>query len=81
MPVAELAADVPAVQNVAQDPVHVPWLPPRLEASATVISATVVTSHSSSTACGKPSAAAEAHATGVRRQVILARARRTGSPR
>jgi hypothetical protein len=38
-PVAELAADVPPVQNVAQDPVHVPWLPPRLEDSATAISA------------------------------------------
>jgi uncharacterized protein YgbK (DUF1537 family) len=29
-PGAELAAEVPLVQNVAQDPVHVPSLPPRL---------------------------------------------------
>ena len=30
MPGAELGADVAPVQNVAQDPVHVPWLPPWL---------------------------------------------------
>ena len=34
----ELAADTPPVQNVAQVPVQVPWLSPRLETSATAIS-------------------------------------------
>jgi hypothetical protein len=54
MPGTELGADVAPVQNVAQDSVHVPWPPPRLQASAIAMTATVVTSHSSSTACGKP---------------------------
>src|SRR5271166_1790073 len=55
MPWAELAADTAPVQNVAQDLVHVPWLLPVLETSATAISATVVTNHSSSgTVCRKP---------------------------
>ena len=30
IPGAALAADVAPVQNVAQGPVHTPWLPPRL---------------------------------------------------
>ena len=30
MPEADFAADIVPVQTVAQDPVHVPWLPPRL---------------------------------------------------
>ena len=54
VPGPELAADVAPVQNVAQDPVHVPWLPPWLQASAIAMTATVVTSHNSSTACCKP---------------------------
>jgi hypothetical protein len=54
MPGAELAADIAPLQNVVQEPVHVLWLPPRLENSATTISATVVTNHSSGgTACCK----------------------------
>jgi len=53
-PGPELGADVAPVQNVAQDSVHGLGPPPWLQASAIAMTATVVTSHNSSTACGKP---------------------------
>ena len=37
------------MQIVAHDSVHAPWLPPRLETSAAVISTIVIASHSRST--------------------------------
>src|SRR5271170_4579299 len=50
-PGPDLGADVIPAQIVGLDPVHLPWLPPRWQASAMARSATVVTSHSSITAC------------------------------
>ena len=53
MPRTEWGAAVAPMQDVAQDRGQVPWLPPWLVASAIAMSATVNTSHSSITACGK----------------------------
>ena len=47
MPGRRWRTDTAPVQDGAQELVQVPWLLPRLETSATAISATVVTNHSS----------------------------------